>query len=100
VEKVGVSVDEVGCSVDDTPGVESFWISLSVRGCAGGWRACRNLSRLPAREGGIGRKPRIHTVRRLTASAGDEVDGIQRIVCEDADVTHFVQLVGPLKLLL
>ena len=32
-------------------------------------------SRPPEREGGIGRKPRFRTVRRLTATAGDEAGG-------------------------
>jgi hypothetical protein len=38
---------------------------------------------------------RIFSVRRLTAPAGDEVGEVWRAVCEDGDVTDFVQSWGP-----
>jgi hypothetical protein len=47
-----------------------FWIRL--RGAS---RGCRNLLRTSAREGGAGTEPRIHTVRQLTAAAGDGLLG-------------------------
>jgi hypothetical protein len=49
-----------------------FLSRIRLRGAS---RGCRNLLRTSAREGGAGTEPRIHTVRQLTAAAGDGLLG-------------------------